>query len=242
MNRALDTHNKMNTSVNNCPITQSPFVDPIMAPCCGNSFERDALVQWLETSSECPLCKGSLDDFDAPNAVRNRSLLIESPSESLMEPVRNVSDYIANTANFGDFNVTKIALRDTIYDDSYVNIIIADSSGSMGGGRWNAVVRGIKYLHSVCPRNNIYVSYDSFARVETYQSITTSFSGGGTSFIAAFGVLNTITIPANVKVANVIFMTDGEDSADQRLYDMITNTVKSYEGRGIDRSGLIETI
>lgn len=223
--------------MNTCPITQYPFVDPIMAPCCGNSFERDALVEWLENSSECPLCKGSLEHFDAVNAVRNRSIIVEDPVAplpglSITSPV--VSDYIATTANFGDFNVTKIELKDTVHDDSYVNIIIADSSGSMSGSRWNAVVRGIKFLHTVCPRNNIYVSYDNSARVETYQSITTNFSGGGTNFRAAFGILNTLTVPQNVKTANVIFMTDGEDRADEQLYSMIRETVTSYGRKGID--------
>ena len=46
-----------------CPITHQPFVNPVVASCCGHSFERDAIMQWIHIDNgknrggaTCPLC------------------------------------------------------------------------------------------------------------------------------------------------------------------------------------------
>ena len=46
-----------------CPITQEPFKEPVLASCCGHSFERDAIMKWIHIDTgknrggaKCPLC------------------------------------------------------------------------------------------------------------------------------------------------------------------------------------------
>ena len=43
-----------------CPITQEPFNTPVVATCCGESYERSAIEQWIRTNprdTKCPQCR-----------------------------------------------------------------------------------------------------------------------------------------------------------------------------------------
>jgi hypothetical protein len=63
-----------------CPITHEPFKDPVVASCCGHSFERDAIMKWIHIDvgknrggANCPLC-------DCP---LNKRMLV--PNRTLMQ-------------------------------------------------------------------------------------------------------------------------------------------------------------
>lgn len=63
-----------------CPITHLPFKDPVVASCCGHSFERDAIMKWIHIDvgknrggAKCPLC-------DCP---LNKRMLV--PNRTLMQ-------------------------------------------------------------------------------------------------------------------------------------------------------------
>lgn len=43
-----------------CPITMELLADPVSVPCCGRSFSRAALANWLSSASRCPMCNGNL--------------------------------------------------------------------------------------------------------------------------------------------------------------------------------------
>lgn len=216
-----------------CPITQDTFVDPIMVPCCGQSFERSAIIEWLNSSWTCPLCKESLTQFDPINAVTNRGLV---PNAAMVpNAVPAVAQYKAQTVNMGEFNVTKVTYLNSVRDNSFLNIIIADESGSMSGSRWNAVIKGIKHMHALYPHNNMYISYSSAAYVRTYNEIISNFSGGGTSFYAAFSLLNDETkvkIPDEVNTINIVFMTDGEDQVCSSTVASINSFTKRHGDMG----------
>jgi len=47
-----------------CPITHEIFDDPILVPCCGNSFERIALSDWFERHETCPMCRQHMPSFE----------------------------------------------------------------------------------------------------------------------------------------------------------------------------------
>ena len=222
-----------------CPITQCPFEEPIMAPCCGNSFEREALTIWLRGNNSCPLCKESLSGFDPQRATLNRSLIpIQEPlltqnmgqsSSQDSETVDGDKKYKAETMNFGDINVSRISLIDITRDDSYVNVIMPDYSGSMSGSYWNSCINGIKYLESMFPNKNIYIAHNHEATVMSYNRIISLYASGGNSFDRAFTALGNLVLRPCVKRLNVIFMTDGIDSFTE---EVIKNAVKKHNDLG----------
>lgn len=73
-----------------CPITHQIYEDPVLVPCCGNSFERDALSAWLERHITCPLCRHSIPNFEPLDEPTNLALmhLIEEHLRSLRPVVR----------------------------------------------------------------------------------------------------------------------------------------------------------
>jgi len=223
-----------------CPITQETYVDPVMVPCCGQSFERSAIIEWLDNSTLCPLCKANIEDFDPQTAVTNRGILgLASVAQPILPVAATTQNeppkYSAQTVNMGDFNVTRIMSTGGTIDESFLNIIIADESGSMAGARWNAVVRGIKHMHALYPNNNMYICYHSYAAVKRYVDVISQFANGGTNFLAAFKLLNdktSVKIPAAVKQINVVFMTDGEACFDNQCINEIKKFVSDNSDLG----------
>lgn len=67
-----------------CPISTLLSDDPIVAPCCGNTFDRNQLAIWKMTKSVCPLCRASLDPFDVAGATS--SVCIKSMCDILDAP------------------------------------------------------------------------------------------------------------------------------------------------------------
>lgn len=62
-----------------CPITHEPFTEPVLASCCGHSFERDAIMKWIHIDvgknrggANCPLCECPLNKR---MLVPNRTLM-----------------------------------------------------------------------------------------------------------------------------------------------------------------------
>lgn len=58
-----------------CPITHELFEDPVLIPCCGNSFERDAISLWLENHVTCPMCRHPIPGFEPLIEPANMALL-----------------------------------------------------------------------------------------------------------------------------------------------------------------------
>jgi hypothetical protein len=56
-----------------CPIDHAEFVDPVMVPCCGQSFNRSSLWEWLRNNPSCPTCRKHLS-FNVELAPNNVAL------------------------------------------------------------------------------------------------------------------------------------------------------------------------
>lgn len=210
-----------------CPISLLPFVEPIMVPCCGNSFERSSMISWLNNGNNdtCPLCRGNLSGFDPAGAVINRSVL----QNSVPIVQEDKDTYLVETVSLGMINATKVTLKDQSKDLSVMNVIMADKSGSMSGALWNACIESIEYLHSSFGPRNIYIAYDGSARTYDYFEIVREIANGGTSFDSAFSCFSKLTFPAETKKINIIFMTDGEDTLHENHIRSCLNVFKDCE-------------
>ena len=58
-----------------CPITHEPYEDPVLVPCCGNSFDRLPLSSWLERHWTCPMCRHPMPEFEPMTSPTNITLL-----------------------------------------------------------------------------------------------------------------------------------------------------------------------
>ena len=67
-----------------CGITHDIMTDPVVVPCCGNTYDRMAAEQWIGANESCPSCRA---DLDCSMLVPNRALrqMIEDtvPRDSL---------------------------------------------------------------------------------------------------------------------------------------------------------------
>jgi ankyrin repeat protein/Mg-chelatase subunit ChlD len=58
-----------------CAISLEPYQDPVLVPCCGQTFSRQSLIDaFAKKHGECPLCRCDLVDlfgYDASKAARN---------------------------------------------------------------------------------------------------------------------------------------------------------------------------
>lgn len=214
-----------------CPITQCPFEDPIMVPCCGNSFERSAFVSWYTSNSRCPLCRERINGFDPNTAPTNRAAIVEVVSEvSTNEITANVPKrYAAMTISLGNINITKVSLADASIDKSYINVIMPDYSGSMSGSYWDNCISGIKYLETKFPGKNIYMPHNHDTTVMSFAQVIGLRATGGNSFNLLFRKFGELQLDAQVKNVNVIFMTDGIDSYTE---DIIKKSVKMHNDAG----------
>jgi ankyrin repeat protein/uncharacterized protein YegL len=180
-----------------CPIDLDLFQDPISVPCCGKAFNRLALVQHLEFShgKKCPMCKQSLENFDAVNAQKN--VLIMSMLESFIKldeqakmqnnqllvklsgsaPSTNKPKWMAELVpivnNYGNtFGVGELKIN--LENSKFIPrpslfIAVVDRSGSMGGNPWRQVETALIHIMSLTRSNpfvkTVIVAYDSDAQI-----------------------------------------------------------------------------
>jgi hypothetical protein len=57
-----------------CPIDRAEFIDPVMVPCCGQSFNRSSLWEWLHDNPTCPICRQDLRRFEVSTVPTNVAL------------------------------------------------------------------------------------------------------------------------------------------------------------------------
>ena len=171
-----------------CPICQDLFTTPITVPCCTKAFCQLCLAQCLEHQKSCPLCKGSLDDFDpmqikANNLIASmvdsyRKLQPEQPAVLPMEPIKLQSKWSASCAFVHDktdsqrLPVAQLCLN--LEEAQFVArpslfIAVVDRSGSMGGAPWKQVETALLHIMSLS-RNTpfvkiVIIAYDSNAEI-----------------------------------------------------------------------------
>ena len=86
-----------------CPLTRSIFIDPVMTSCCGTSFSKEPLTNYVRGNGHCPSCRKHWAS-NATKVYPNRSLrdavtkvnaaaqldqgskLLQPPSQPLLEP------------------------------------------------------------------------------------------------------------------------------------------------------------
>jgi len=51
--------NGVDTELLSCPLTLDMFVDPVTTP-YGHTFEREAIVEWIQETNQCPLTRQPL--------------------------------------------------------------------------------------------------------------------------------------------------------------------------------------
>ena len=173
-----------------CPITWDLFDDPIQIPCCGKSVTRLALYQHLEINpnKECPLCRGSLENFDTMGATKNTTLagLVDSlkqktPLEHLEENIEKDKEdkqkwssslipVVDRNGNFLPIAELKVVLENAMFvTKPSLFIAVVDRSGSMAGSRWKQVETALIHIMSLTKSNSmvktIIVAYASIAEI-----------------------------------------------------------------------------
>ena len=148
-----------------CPVTQELFDDPISVPCCGQSYSRAALIGALNFKQECPMCRASLNAFDAQAAPRNVAIsgLVDDLKVGFnirAEPINNLGGRLqhivdSNGVNTGDvyrmllLNDASISVRPTLF------IAVCDRSGSMSGQPWSQVEEALLHMIGLGRSSNI---------------------------------------------------------------------------------------
>lgn len=197
-----------------CPITLALFTDPITVPCCQKTFERQPLVQHLESNptKKCPLCNIVLSNFDALTAPKNKTIMgiLDSfnaiqKQETIIDP-KKIQKWTADLSpivNNNDKTFGMAELKISLANAQFVprpNLFIAvvDRSGSMGGDAWRQVETALVHIMGLSRTNpavkTVIVAYDSMAEIintngaqaDIIRVIKTMYTGGGTNFDAAF--------------------------------------------------------
>jgi ankyrin repeat protein/uncharacterized protein YegL len=223
-----------------CPITGEVLDDPIIVPCCTKVFSRLPLAQALELRPECPLCRGSLTDFKPLTAPKN--LAIQGILDSL-KPSRPLKHTNTWSATYSCINDTLGELTINLNNSSFkVNpslfVVVADTSGSMGGSPWAQVEQALLYIISVARQNPLIkveiIGYDSTAKIlpltgnEQFDTnlVKSMYTGGGTNFSSAFQKIIELlgkytcseqTAINNVSNVTIAFLTDGQDQSNNRI-------------------------
>lgn len=86
-------------------ISLSPIEDPVLAPCCGNSFERDMIIQVLAKKNVCPLCRGELNKEKLTTNLTLKNVI------SLIQPKKLSLDAVVSAGICGElktFSIEKI--------------------------------------------------------------------------------------------------------------------------------------
>ena len=159
-----------------CPITLELLEDPVSVPCCMKTFSRQALAQYLDNSynKKCPLCNGSLSNFDVYNVMKNNTIasIIDSmkEQEKEKEKANNSNDNNGqNNKNIWNNKLTQIidnkgnALPIAELEISITNsqfkvkpslfVAVVDYSGSMAGNPWKQVESALIHIMSMARYN-----------------------------------------------------------------------------------------
>lgn len=226
-----------------CPLTLELLDDPITLPCCGKTISRLPMVESLEYSSSCPLCRQELEDYNpisAPTSV-NIAYLVEaarraSQPEEKMEAERPKETWKATLTILDKQKCfrqqiarLKIMNDELVYRNLLITVI--DKSGSMCGPPIDQVKYSLKRITDLAYKHkNLCTSVVTYNdRAECRKIDTTSdkhhydhifgqiTAGGGTSFSAAFDkIIEVATAHANdaeIACLTILFLTDGEDSS-----------------------------
>ena len=109
-----------NNSNDFCPITQESFLPDdniIKILKCNHIFKRDALLNWFNTNSNCPICR-----FDIRNHISDSSNNIESKTnENIIESKTNVRESKTNEIPLNFPNSTNINLTNPFLNDLSFN-------------------------------------------------------------------------------------------------------------------------
>lgn len=198
-----------------CPLTLDWLENPITLPCCGKCVSRAPMITHLTYQNICPLCRASLESFDASAAATsvNIQYLVEAAKlQAVPQPLPVAPDPSASwTATITalpphefsldpNMRIAKLQISNPELISKNLIIPVIDLSGSMSGRATVQVIEAAKYIvdatyahKQLCTSFITYNSRASVLEIDTarpisyYSDIISRFnSGGGTSFRAAF--------------------------------------------------------
>lgn len=199
-----------------CPITHDLLEDPITSPCCGRAFSRISLIEWLETSLNCPICRKDMQDFNAENAPKliNLDYMIEAfkkgglvtktiqVQRSDILPEWKAEIKIVPSHGIYQTIVGRFEIKNTNNKYNYKTLLIPviDKSGSMSGSAIKQVRYSLNRLMDITYKfphiMTTMITYDDYAQstdvnksipIHHYNTIIDKIDGsGGTSFKSAF--------------------------------------------------------
>ena len=198
-----------------CPITCDLLEDPIISPCCGRAFSRSSLINCLEASDFCPICKSDISNFDVMNSPKsvNLNYMIDSFKKNALsaEHVENKINIspewkaeIKIVPTYGVYQtvIGRLEIKNINNKFNYKTLLVPviDKSGSMAGSPIKQVQYSLNRLLDLTYNNpNIMttmITYDDRALstdvnksnpISHYANIIDRISGGGgTSFKSAF--------------------------------------------------------
>lgn len=215
-----------------CPLTLDLYKDPISVPCCGQTFSRVPLVQALQFSPFCPLCKKNLNVSDVLNIAKNVYI---ADRISVYQAVEQKNDDHRWRCEITPISVdSSIAEMKLSLDDSKFNvrpslfIAVLDESSSMSGKPMNQVRAALRHIIELAKSTNnvklVMINYASSAR--EIQDASQYGNGGGTNFRAAFNCIEQVLCRHiysddekdrfrvnNVSAVDIAFLTDGQDGS-----------------------------
>lgn len=208
-----------------CPLTLERFVNPVMVMCCGQTFSRDALTEWLRTNPTCPLCR---EHIDPTTLVPNRSLQdVLDEADAAAVALLEHPPWEVTLCTLPRDNITQLRVRcndkSVIKGQRAIMVMAMDGSGSMGsndreGNPAYQVRFALQAAIQLAEQNGarLYtVGYDHGYHLDvTPETVQTN---GGTSFMAAFeGIAKQLERAArenpDAEEASVVIMSDGQDN------------------------------
>eukprot|EP00750_Incisomonas_marina_P032883 INCI9399.2.p1 GENE.INCI9399.2~~INCI9399.2.p1 ORF type:complete len:1872 (+),score=294.44 INCI9399.2:196-5616(+) len=121
-----------------CPITLELLEDPVTTPCCGNTFSRDSLKEYLKVSVQCPLCRVDLKTrfpfFDVETVTRNNTMA------GLVDDFRRSSGASAPGGGGGGAPALPAASTTTVGSSTMQNVAVATEQMRQQGPRWQATL------------------------------------------------------------------------------------------------------
>ena len=203
-----------------CPITLEYLELPVSLPCCGRAISKLPLIQHLQNSQSCPICRHDLSNFDVANAPIsvNLSYMIEKlqnesnpkldiipPSQIKLRICRLAIDNSVYRNIIGQLQIINTTAESLF---KHLFIIVVDKSGSMAGNPMTNVKYSLnriidatyKYPHLITQ----IISYDDRSTnfeikrtepISHYQnSVNNINASGGTSFRSAFEKIKEISM------------------------------------------------
>lgn len=96
-------------SKNNCFICLEPLISPTMTDCCNNLYCAECLIEWMKTSSNCPLCRQTINKnkLITVGETPHKPVQKKYKSDVIIEIIKNnpgryiiFSDYSFNQVKF----------------------------------------------------------------------------------------------------------------------------------------------